>query len=154
MDETVDAIYASSGRSSVPPESLLKATVLMATYSLRLPMGVTRGSGNGALAAPGHVDRSGPHLAASPLIDAIAIDDLHGAGDCSRLGRPHLDDRAMRQGLFERILRVESQQRSQQHAADHLVRHDHRRDGTCRRYRVERCLGANIGVRVALPAGE
>lgn len=30
-----DAMYASSGRRSAPPESLLKATVLMAMYSMR-----------------------------------------------------------------------------------------------------------------------
>ena len=35
LDDTFDAMYASSGRSSVPPESLLKATVLMAMYSIR-----------------------------------------------------------------------------------------------------------------------
>jgi len=35
LDEVFDAMYATSGRSSVPPESLLKATVLMAMYSIR-----------------------------------------------------------------------------------------------------------------------
>ena len=35
LDDTFEAMYASSGRSSVPPESLLKATVLMAMYSIR-----------------------------------------------------------------------------------------------------------------------
>jgi transposase len=35
LDDVFDATYASSGRSSVPPESLLKATVLMAMYSIR-----------------------------------------------------------------------------------------------------------------------
>ena len=35
MDDTFEAMYASSGRSSVPPESLLKATILMAMYSIR-----------------------------------------------------------------------------------------------------------------------
>jgi transposase len=35
MDGTFDAMYARSGRSSVPPESLLKATILMAMYSIR-----------------------------------------------------------------------------------------------------------------------
>src|SRR5438067_520402 len=35
LDDTFDAMYASSGRSSVPPETLLKATVLMAMYSIR-----------------------------------------------------------------------------------------------------------------------
>jgi len=35
LDDTFDSMYASSGRSSVPPESLLKATVLMAMYSIR-----------------------------------------------------------------------------------------------------------------------
>ncbi len=35
LDDVFDAMYASSGRSSVPPESLLKATVLMAMYSIR-----------------------------------------------------------------------------------------------------------------------
>ena len=34
LDETFDEMYASSGRSSVPPETLLKATVLMAMYSM------------------------------------------------------------------------------------------------------------------------
>ena len=32
---TFDAMYAASGRRSVPPETLLKATVLMAMYSIR-----------------------------------------------------------------------------------------------------------------------
>ena len=35
LDSTFDAMYSSSGRSSVPPETLLKATVLMAMYSIR-----------------------------------------------------------------------------------------------------------------------
>ena len=35
LDDTFDAMYAGSGRSSVPPETLLKATVLMAMYSIR-----------------------------------------------------------------------------------------------------------------------
>ena len=35
MDDKFDAMYASSGRRSVPPETLLKATVLMAMYSMR-----------------------------------------------------------------------------------------------------------------------
>jgi len=35
LDDTFDAMYATSGRSSVPPETLLKATVLMAMYSIR-----------------------------------------------------------------------------------------------------------------------
>lgn len=35
MDDTFDAMYASGGRRSVPPETLLKATVLMAMYSIR-----------------------------------------------------------------------------------------------------------------------
>ena len=35
LDDTFEQMYASSGRSSVPPESLLKATVLMAMYSIR-----------------------------------------------------------------------------------------------------------------------
>ena len=35
MDETFDAMYAAGGRASVPPEALLKATVLMAMYSIR-----------------------------------------------------------------------------------------------------------------------
>src|SRR5690606_13553782 len=35
LDDTFEDMYASSGRSSVPPESLLKATVLMALYSMR-----------------------------------------------------------------------------------------------------------------------
>jgi len=35
LDETFDAMYASGGRSSVPPETLLKATILMAMYSIR-----------------------------------------------------------------------------------------------------------------------
>ena len=35
LDETFDEMYADSGRSSVPPETLLKATVLMAMYSMR-----------------------------------------------------------------------------------------------------------------------
>jgi transposase len=35
LDDTFDAMYASSGRASVPPEALLKATVLMAMYSIR-----------------------------------------------------------------------------------------------------------------------
>jgi transposase len=35
LDDVFDAMYASSGRSSVPPEALLKSTVLMAMYSIR-----------------------------------------------------------------------------------------------------------------------
>lgn len=35
LDPVFDAMYAGSGRRSVPPESLLKATVLMAMYSMR-----------------------------------------------------------------------------------------------------------------------
>src|SRR5579864_6120853 len=35
LDGEFDAMYARSGRPSVPPEQLLKATVLMALYSIR-----------------------------------------------------------------------------------------------------------------------
>jgi transposase len=35
MDDTFDGMYAAGGRRSVPPETLLKATVLMALYSIR-----------------------------------------------------------------------------------------------------------------------
>ena len=35
LDDTFDAMYAVGGRRSVPPETLLKATVLMAMYSIR-----------------------------------------------------------------------------------------------------------------------
>jgi transposase len=35
MDDVFDGMYAAGGRRSVPPESLLKATVLMAMYSIR-----------------------------------------------------------------------------------------------------------------------
>lgn len=35
LDGEFDAMYATSGRRSVPPEQLLKATVLMAMYSIR-----------------------------------------------------------------------------------------------------------------------
>src|SRR6516162_688971 len=35
LDEEFTAMYASSGRPSVPPEQLLKASVLMAMYSIR-----------------------------------------------------------------------------------------------------------------------
>jgi transposase len=35
LDGEFDAMYAESGRRSVPPETLLKATVLMAMYSMR-----------------------------------------------------------------------------------------------------------------------
>ena len=35
LDDVFDQMYATSGRSSVPPESLLKATILMAMYSIR-----------------------------------------------------------------------------------------------------------------------
>jgi transposase len=35
LDGEFDAMYAASGRPSVPPETLLKATVLMALYSIR-----------------------------------------------------------------------------------------------------------------------
>ena len=35
LDSVFDAMYASTGRRSVPPEALLKATVLMALYSIR-----------------------------------------------------------------------------------------------------------------------
>jgi transposase len=35
LDDVFDGMYASGGRASVPPETLLKATVLMAMYSIR-----------------------------------------------------------------------------------------------------------------------
>jgi transposase len=35
LDEVFDGMYAAGGRRSVPPETLLKATVLMAMYSIR-----------------------------------------------------------------------------------------------------------------------
>lgn len=35
LDDTFEAMYSSGGRPSVPPEMLLKATVLMAMYSMR-----------------------------------------------------------------------------------------------------------------------
>src|SRR6188474_1917702 len=35
LDETFEAMYAVRGRRSVPPETLLKSTVLMAMYSIR-----------------------------------------------------------------------------------------------------------------------
>jgi transposase len=35
LDDTFEAMYAKSGRPSVPPEMLLKASVLMAMYSMR-----------------------------------------------------------------------------------------------------------------------
>jgi transposase len=35
LDPVFDAMYATGGRHSVPPETLLKATVLMAMYSIR-----------------------------------------------------------------------------------------------------------------------
>ena len=35
LDGEFDAMYARTGRPSVPPEQLLKATVLMALYSIR-----------------------------------------------------------------------------------------------------------------------
>jgi transposase len=35
LDEVFDGMYAPGGRASVPPETLLKATVLMAMYSIR-----------------------------------------------------------------------------------------------------------------------
>src|SRR5437016_3248729 len=35
LDDELSAMYASGGRPSVPPEQLLKATVLMALYSIR-----------------------------------------------------------------------------------------------------------------------
>ena len=35
LDGVFDGMYAASGRSSVPPETLLKSTVLMAMYSIR-----------------------------------------------------------------------------------------------------------------------
>ena len=35
MDDVFDGMYSTKGRPSVPPESLLKATVLMAMYSIR-----------------------------------------------------------------------------------------------------------------------
>ena len=35
MDDVFDGMYATGGRTSVPPETLLKATVLMAMYSIR-----------------------------------------------------------------------------------------------------------------------
>src|SRR4051812_4192387 len=35
LDDVFDEMYAAGGRASVPPEALLKATVLMAMYSIR-----------------------------------------------------------------------------------------------------------------------
>ena len=35
LDDEFTAMYTSTGRPSVPPEQLLKATVLMAMYSIR-----------------------------------------------------------------------------------------------------------------------
>src|SRR6266851_9466870 len=35
LDDVFDGMYAEKGRRSVPPEALLKATVLMALYSIR-----------------------------------------------------------------------------------------------------------------------
>ena len=35
LDDTFEAMYPAQGRPSVPPEMLLKATVLMAMYSMR-----------------------------------------------------------------------------------------------------------------------
>jgi transposase len=35
LDDVFDAMYATSGRSTVPLETLLKSTVLMAMYSIR-----------------------------------------------------------------------------------------------------------------------
>ena len=35
MDELFDSIYATTGRSSIPPEKLLKAQLLMILYSIR-----------------------------------------------------------------------------------------------------------------------
>src|SRR6266568_8609664 len=35
LEDEFDVMYASTGRPSVPPEQLLKATVLMALYSIR-----------------------------------------------------------------------------------------------------------------------
>src|SRR4051795_6077534 len=35
LDDTFDAMYATGGRRSVPPEVLLKSSVLMALYSIR-----------------------------------------------------------------------------------------------------------------------
>src|SRR5215207_7379952 len=35
LDDVFDGMYAPGGRRSVPPETLLKATVLMALYSIR-----------------------------------------------------------------------------------------------------------------------
>jgi transposase len=35
LDDVFDGMYASGGRRSIPPETLLKATVLMAMYSIR-----------------------------------------------------------------------------------------------------------------------
>ena len=35
LDDVFDGMYAAGGRSSVPPETLLKSTVLMAMYSIR-----------------------------------------------------------------------------------------------------------------------
>ncbi len=35
LDDVFDGMYATGGRASVPPETLLKAAVLMAMYSIR-----------------------------------------------------------------------------------------------------------------------
>ena len=43
FDPVFDRMYATGGRTSVPPEALLKATVLMAMYSIRSELRHRRG---------------------------------------------------------------------------------------------------------------
>ena len=88
-------------------------------------------------------------------MDVIAIHDLHGVGDCSRLGRPHLDDRAMRQATRSSASCVSSRS---------SVRNNMRPIISCVTSTGEvapvattassAAASAHIGVRVALPAGE
>ena len=44
LEPEFDAMYAATGRHSVPPEQLLKATVLMALYSIRSERQFANGS--------------------------------------------------------------------------------------------------------------
>jgi hypothetical protein len=60
LDEVFDGMYAAGGRSSVPPETLLKATVLMALYSIRSGRAFCERLNYDLLCkwVPGHADRS------------------------------------------------------------------------------------------------
>lgn len=64
------------------------------------------------------------------------------------------NDRTMRNRLGKRFAGRQVEQRSKQHPTEHLVRHEQRCAGACRRDGSQRPLRSNVGVGVALPLRE